>query len=127
MPTEGDVAQVERIFPLVNAAASPVEYLSEPKSLLAAHKAMRAAGLEVLAVYHTHPTSPPIPSRKDREQSYSNEVVHFIISLQNSVPVMEGWWLTEESYLKADWEVMEECVPGQVGAENGIGDSRSER
>jgi len=108
LPAEEGVVRVERVFPLVNAAASPVEYLSEPKSLLAAHLAMRTTGLDVVAVYHSHPTSPPIPSQKDRERNYSGETVHFIISLQQWTPVMEGWWLTEESYLKAEWEVVDD-------------------
>jgi proteasome lid subunit RPN8/RPN11 len=93
-------------YPLINAAASPVTYLSEDRSLLEAHKDMRRRGLEEVAVYHSHPTSAPIPSRKDREQNfYGPEIIHFIISLQGPEPVMKGWRLTAEDYQEADWEL----------------------
>src|SRR3974390_1588984 len=40
-----------RIFPLVNEANSPVEYLSEPRSMFEAVRTMRTLDLEILAVY----------------------------------------------------------------------------
>src|SRR2546426_9886549 len=75
------VARVERCFPLVNAAASPVEYLSDARSMFAAVREMRAHEheLEILAVYHSHPTSHPVPSGTDLDRNYSEEVINFII------------------------------------------------
>src|SRR5947209_1384872 len=68
---EGGVGRVSRRYPLVNEAASPVEYLSEPRSLFEAHRDMWKSGLDVLAVYHSHPTSAAVPSRKDVERNFS--------------------------------------------------------
>ncbi|HEV3235646.1 MAG TPA: M67 family metallopeptidase, partial [Gemmataceae bacterium] len=48
--------KVAKAYPLINELASPREYLSEPRSMLAAEKDMRLQGLQVLAVYHSHPT-----------------------------------------------------------------------
>ena len=93
-------------YPLVNAAASPTEYDAEPRSLFAAHKDIRNRGWEVLAVYHSHPTSPPVPSRTDLARAYWHGVVHFIISLRTSQPEVRGWWLSEGAYREADWQVM---------------------
>ncbi len=92
-------------YPLVNAAASPVEYLSDPRSMLEAHKDMRRRGVEVLAVYHSHPTSPPVPSKKDLAMNCWGGAVHFIISLAAATPEVRGWWLAADSYREADWEV----------------------
>src|SRR3954447_4052537 len=64
------VGRVERLYRLVNSAASPVEYESEPRSMLAAMRDMIARGLDVVAVYHSHPTSRPVPSRKDLDRNY---------------------------------------------------------
>ncbi len=69
-------------FPLINALKSPTEYESEPRSMLGAQKAMRASGVVELAVYHSHPTSEPIPSRHDLERSYGEHVVNLIIGLR---------------------------------------------
>jgi proteasome lid subunit RPN8/RPN11 len=100
--------QVLRRYPLVNAAASPVEYLSDAQSMFDAVRDMRRLGLEVLAVYHSHPTSDPIPSRTDLERHYSSEVVHFIISLKTGQPEIRAWWLTDANFREADWDLVEE-------------------
>ena len=100
---------VRRCYPLVNAAASPTEYESEAHSILAADKDMRAMGWTVLAIFHSHPTSPPVPSRKDVERNYYGDtVVHLIISLQSAQPEVRGWWLTDAGVFEADWKVVED-------------------
>ena len=42
---------------------------------------MRVRGLEMLAVYHSHPTSRPVPSRTDLERHGMENVVCMIVSL----------------------------------------------
>ena len=98
--------RVERRYPLVNAAASPVEFESEPRSMFAAVRDMTSRGLDVLAVYHSHPTSPPVPSKKDLARNYSPEVVNLIVSLTTTPPTVRGWWLTDVEYREAEWEVV---------------------
>ena len=93
---------------LINAQASSVEYLSSDTSMLAAHVDMRENGLDIVAVYHSHPTTEPIPSRKDLERNYSPDVVNFILSLKGPTPVMRGWWLTETDFREAEWECLDE-------------------
>jgi proteasome lid subunit RPN8/RPN11 len=72
-----------------------------------AQHAMRRRGVDVLAIYHSHPTSDPLPSKTDRERNYSTEVVNFIISMKTGMPVMRGWWLTEEGSSEAEWEIVD--------------------
>ena len=104
-------ARVTRRYPLMNELASPLEYLSEPRSLFAAHKDMRARGLEVIATYHSHPSSAAIPSRTDRARRWSEEVVHFIVSLAGPVAELRGWWLTADDATEAAWELHGNCHP----------------
>ena len=59
---EGEVLRVLAIHPLINEAASPIEYRSEPRSMFEAVREMRKCDHEILAIYHSHPTSEPIPS-----------------------------------------------------------------
>lgn len=96
------VGKVERLYRLENAAASPVEYESEPRSMLAAMRDMIARGLDVVAVYHSHPTSRPVPSRKDLERNYSEDVVNLIVSLTTDPPEVAAWWLTATAYRPAE-------------------------
>jgi [CysO sulfur-carrier protein]-S-L-cysteine hydrolase len=104
-----NTALVIRRYPLTNQAGSPTEYLSDPDALFAAHRGMRRLGLDVLAIYHSHPTSEPIPSRKDIERNnYGAEVVHLIISLARAEPQIRAWHLSPDSYAAADWTVIEQ-------------------
>jgi proteasome lid subunit RPN8/RPN11 len=105
--TPAPICRAIKRYPLVNELDSPVEFLSSAESMFAADRDMYRQGLEILAVYHSHPTSAPVPSRKDRERGYSPDVVNFIISLQSTEPAMRGWWIREDGYQEADWEAVE--------------------
>src|SRR5262249_12455387 len=98
----GAGGRVTHRYPLTNAAASPARYDAEPRSLFAAFKDMRVQGIELLAIYHSHPTSDPIPSRTDLERNgYGPEVVHLIISLKDGEPRVRGWRLDVDGYREA--------------------------
>ena len=120
---DGETLRALVCHPLVNQAASPIEYLSEPRSIFQATKEMRNQDHEIVAIYHSHPTSAPIPSRTDLARCYSSEVVHFIIGLEGlhffylfplakkayllagPKPLTRGWWLTETDVEEAAWEI----------------------
>jgi proteasome lid subunit RPN8/RPN11 len=96
---------VEKRYPLVNQTASPTEYLSDGRSMLDAQKDMRRLDIHELAIYHSHPSSPPVPSRKDLERNvYGTMAMHLIISLEGNRVQMQGWWLTETEYREAEIE-----------------------
>lgn len=99
------VGEVRLRYPLLNAAASPVEFESEPRSNFSAERDIRLQSLRVLAVYHSHPTSEPIPSRKDLERNWSTEVVNLILSLTTTPPSVRAWWLNAQAYREANWSV----------------------
>jgi len=95
--------RIERALPLRNALDSPVAYSVEPKELLRIHRELRAEGFEVLAVYHTHPTSAPVPSASDLAQNgYGETLPHVIIGLRGEAPEVRAWILGEESYDEID-------------------------
>jgi proteasome lid subunit RPN8/RPN11 len=100
------IGLVKSLHPLVNEAASPVEYLSDARSMFDAVRALRAQAVDLLAVYHSHPKAEPIPSRTDREQNYSEDVMNLIISLEGEAPRVRGWWLTADAHREAEWEVV---------------------
>lgn len=104
---EGAVGTVSKQVPLRNAAASPIEYEAEPRDLLQAHRMMRIEGLEHLAVYHSHPTSAPRPSRKDLERNPFDSMIHLIISLAGSQPEVQAWFLGTETFEPAQWDFAE--------------------
>ena len=99
------IGLVQRRYPLVNSLASPTEYEAEPRSLLAAYREIHSLSLEILAIYHSHPTTHPIPSKKDLERLFSEEVICVILSLIVDPPEVRAWWLTATDYREAEWSV----------------------
>lgn len=97
--------EVRALHRLGNELASPVAYRSEPRSMFAAMKAMRAAGTDVVAVYHSHPVAPPVPSLHDLRQNYSEHVVNLIVGLTTVPPTVRGWRLRESDYEPAEFDV----------------------
>jgi proteasome lid subunit RPN8/RPN11 len=96
------VGSVTQCLPLVNELQSPTEFLTEPRSVFTAYRAMQEAGTRELAIYHSHPTSAPIPSKKDLERHwYGPTVACVIIGFAGGAPEVRTWWLTETGYREA--------------------------
>ncbi|WP_243030220.1 M67 family metallopeptidase [Thermus altitudinis] len=58
--------EVERVIPLPNVHPEPLTgYLAEPLALLRALKELEREGLSLLAIYHSHPKGPALPSPTD--------------------------------------------------------------
>jgi [CysO sulfur-carrier protein]-S-L-cysteine hydrolase len=90
-------------YPIENELASPTDYLTDARGMFLAFRSMRERGIELLAIYHSHPASEPVPSRRDIERNtYGETVVHLIVSLAGTEPEVRGWWLTEAGYREAE-------------------------
>jgi proteasome lid subunit RPN8/RPN11 len=74
--------------------------------MLAADRRRRECGLELLAIYHSHPAAEPVPSRRDVERNtYGESVVHLIVGLAGAKPEVRVWWLTETGHREASFEI----------------------
>ncbi|HEX4609181.1 MAG TPA: M67 family metallopeptidase [Urbifossiella sp.] len=94
-------------FPVRNDLASPTEYLTNPRDMLAASKAVRAAGVDVLAIYHSHPASAALPSAKDvAGNHWGGAVVHLIVGLAGAAPDVQVWHIADGGYAAATWAVL---------------------
>ncbi|MCX7666992.1 MAG: M67 family metallopeptidase, partial [Gemmataceae bacterium] len=99
-------ALVRHCFPLTNTLQSPTRFLSDPKEMFQAHKEIRRRQESLLVVYHSHPHSEPIPSAEDLRQSLSPAVACLIIGFPQRVPVWRIWWLNEEHYFPAEYQIL---------------------
>lgn len=62
---------VQRAEPLPNRSSQPlVAYDADPVHLIQVLRNSRAEGLELVAIYHSHPQGAAWPSRTDRELAY---------------------------------------------------------
>ncbi len=97
------IGTVTTRFELGNDATSATEYQSNARDMLFAFRTMRERGLELLAIYHSHPTSDPVPSRHDIERNtYGETAAHVIVGLATTPPVVKAWWLTETDYREVE-------------------------
>ena len=62
--------RVSVVHPLSNIAKNPTrEYIGDPRDLVRVIKSLRSQGLELTAIYHSHPNGPAEPSRTDLAQA----------------------------------------------------------
>lgn len=88
----GREGTIERAFRMTNTDASNEHFTMEPREQFAVVKAMRADGLEMAAIYHSHPESPARPSEEDIRLALTPGVSHVIISLMNpEEPVLKSF------------------------------------
>jgi proteasome lid subunit RPN8/RPN11 len=85
-------------YPLLNELASPVAYRAEVHSLFDAFRDLRRRELELLAIYHSHPTSPAQPSRVDLAENHYGDVPRIIISLAAGPPVVKMFRLLADRF-----------------------------
>lgn len=57
--------RVEAIYPITNALKSPVRFRMDPYEQLQAFEGIEKSGLELVAIYHSHPGGPETPSLTD--------------------------------------------------------------
>ncbi len=103
--TAGTIGIVHGRYPLLNAAKSGTLFESDPRSMLDACRDIDRRGWQILAVYHSHPTSAPIPSKTDLERNNYPDAMSLIISLQHAEPLVRGWWLAVDRYHEASWTI----------------------
>ncbi len=72
---DGSVSQVR---PIENASHSPVRYRMQPRAQVEALLDLEAHGLQLLAIYHSHPSGPPTPSATDLAEAFYPEAAALI-------------------------------------------------
>jgi proteasome lid subunit RPN8/RPN11 len=76
----GSEGIITRAFPAMNALASATAYEIAPEDLFSLMKKIRAGGLQLMGIYHSHPKGDNSPSERDIERAYYPEAAYFIVS-----------------------------------------------
>lgn len=74
-----------------NVADDPERrYVIEPRDHLSAIRDARAAGLDVIGAYHSHPRTRAVPSPTDAAQAFP-DFLWVIVGLGGDAPEVAGW------------------------------------
>ncbi|HEX2768958.1 MAG TPA: M67 family metallopeptidase [Geobacteraceae bacterium] len=86
---DGAVSSFHR---MTNTNQSNEHFMMDPREQFAVTKELRAKGLEMLAIYHSHPESPARPSTEDIRLALTPDVSHVIVSLKEpDNPVLKSF------------------------------------
>ena len=94
---------VKLFIPMTNVENRADFFQFAPAEQFGALKQARAAGLQLISVYHSHPESPARFSEADKEWANDEQIVYMILSLMN-----------EEADLKAFRVKSHEPIPEEL-------------
>ena len=94
-----------RLYAVENTRHSTVAFEMDPLQQINAMLAMEAEGLELIAIYHSHPDGPARPSATDVANAYYPDAVQLIISLADRArPSVRAFTIIEGAVAEVQWE-----------------------
>ena len=101
--------RIEKFYEMTNADHSSDHFMMEPKEQFEVVKDIRSAGLEMLAICHSHPETPARPSAEDIRLAFTPNVIYVIVSLWDAnAPVVKGFLIEDDNVTKVSVEIVEE-------------------
>ncbi len=98
--------RAETLFPVRNAAASPLRYEIDPREQLSAFEALDAAELEPGIIYHSHTRTPPLPSQTDINLAFYPEALYVIVGVAGDEPDVRAFRIVEGEVSEQALEVV---------------------
>lgn len=91
----GNDGVVSACFRMTNTDASNEHFMMDPREQFGVVKELRARGLAMAAIYHSHPESPARPSAEDIRLALTPDVSYVIVSLvEPTAPVLRSFRIT---------------------------------
>ncbi|MCP4131558.1 MAG: M67 family metallopeptidase [bacterium] len=91
---------VTDIYKMTNADNSPEHYSFVPEEQFKIIKETRSKGLDILAVYHSHPLTPARMSEEDLRLAYDRSLVYVIVSLAGKEPVIKAFSVADNESIE---------------------------
>ena len=94
----GTAEMIEDAVRARNTKRSRTRFQVEPADHFAAMRRARAAGIEIVGAYHSHPSGPSGPSETDRARLTDPSMFHLIISLAHETRTVKAFRITEGNF-----------------------------
>jgi proteasome lid subunit RPN8/RPN11 len=88
---------VLRIYEIRNADGSRTSYLMNATKQLEVFLEMEKEGLDMVAIYHSHPHTIPFPSERDVRLAFYPNIAHIIISLKEGNTSVKGFRIGKDA------------------------------
>ncbi len=75
---------VRHVFTMNNSAGSSTFYLMDSREQFRVFDQIEKEGLELVAIFHSHPHSPAFPSGRDTELAFYTDSLYLIVSLMDN-------------------------------------------
>jgi len=103
----GSDGRAVKVFPMVNADASPVTYRLEPRQQLKVQDEMDEAGWDLMAIYHSHTHSEAYPSETYRKQAFYPDSYYLVLSLSDREnPVLRAFRIVDGEISEEELEIV---------------------
>ena len=91
----GKESKALKVYKMANIEKSPVSYEFDSREHIKAIRDMRENNHTMLAIFHSHPSSPAYPSAKDMNLAFYEDCIYVIVSLSEKKPVVKGFLIRE--------------------------------
>ncbi len=98
-------SRVESVLLVTNQAQSPLRYVMDPIEQLNAFEWIDSNGLELIGIFHSHPTGPETVSPTDIAQA-AYAVVHVILARVENSWRARGFWIEDGRYGEVDLQIL---------------------
>ena len=83
----------ETYYPITNIAEDQTQrYLMDPEEQIQTFRLMREANQTLCGIFHSHPSSPALPSTIDKELAAYPDVIYYIASLLNNELDLQAYY-----------------------------------
>jgi proteasome lid subunit RPN8/RPN11 len=84
----------QTIWKMKNVERSPYSFAMDPWEIQQVLRMIALRGEQLVGIYHSHPTAPPIPSPEDIEYSQYRQAAYVIVSLARPRPEVGCFQIT---------------------------------
>jgi proteasome lid subunit RPN8/RPN11 len=103
----GREARGQRVYPLRNMDQAADRFRLDPSEQFKAVRAMRKEGLNLLAVYHSHPQGPAWPSAEDIRWACDPSLRYLILAPKDTLYPLRSFVLQQGSLQEEQLHIVE--------------------
>jgi proteasome lid subunit RPN8/RPN11 len=97
---------IKKHIVMTNIDKSEEHFSFDPKEQFSTLKTLRAEGLKIIAIYHSHPATPARPSKEDIQLAYDPSVSYVIASLKDNQKDIKSFKIRDSEIIPEPLEIM---------------------